>query len=99
MSAQVSKFPPDDSANNEYINNLKSEIEQLKLSIATTNTTNTATTNTTTGIDIENIIKENADFRFQLEESRRKIETTESITNANNANNVASDDIWPQERE
>ena len=90
MSAQVSKFPPDDSANNEYINNLKSEIEQFKLSIATTNTT---TTNSR--IDIENIIKENANLRFQLEESRRRIGTTESTTNAH----VASDDIWPQERE
>ena len=85
MSAQVSKV--DDSANNEYINNLKSEIEQLKLSVATTYTNS--------GIDVENIMKENADLRFQLEESRRKIESTESNTNAN----VASDDIWPQERE
>jgi len=87
LSAQVSKFPPDDSANNEYINNLKSEIEQLKLSVATTNTN--------PGIDVENVIKENAELRFQLEESRRKIEATESTANAN----VASDDIWPQERE
>ena len=54
-----------------------------------------ATPNTSSGIDAENLIKENVDLRFQLEELHRKLEATERSANAI----VASDDIWPQERE
>lgn len=85
---QTAKFPPDDSANIEYINNLKAEIEQLKLSIATG-----TDTSSNSGIDVENVIKENSELRLQLEESHRKLE----MVGSSSASNI--DSTWPQERE
>lgn len=88
-------MPPDDSASNEYINNLQNEIDHLKLSLASANAS--------TGIDVENIVKENTDLRIQLEESRKKLEMVQVATNATPSTTTITtnddDPSWPHDRD
>ena len=86
-------MPPDDSASNEYINSLQNEIEHLKLSLASANANS--------GIDVESIVKENADLRIQLDESQKKLESIERTeVSANTIPSTNNDDpSWPQDRE